>query len=158
MGLVQTPRAHLIDPTLLHISHPTVTGDFFAFDQSVTFRFSFSLRLYEKVINIYPFMSTYHRVYDFTNARLIYLLILNCIMNNLMCDTLSGMSFLSSCALALFTPRTWGACSRRILLRWLCLPGSCKQDSISLPSICTVFQRATEASLIGEQNNPQLLA
>lgn len=122
MGLAQTPRNHLINPNLFHISHPTITQDFFAFDQSLTFRSSFSLRVYEKVINIYPFMSSYHCVCDFTNARLIYLLILNCIMNNLMCDKLSGMRFLSSCSLALFIPRrTLGAYSRRILLRWLCL-------------------------------------
>lgn len=80
----------------------------------------------------------YHCVYNFRNARLTYLLILNCIMHELMFDMLSRMSFLSCCSLALFTSRrTLGACPRRVMLRGYVFSGSCKQDSISLPSICT---------------------
>lgn len=120
MGLVQTPGVNLMDPNLFHTSHPTITRDFFAFDHSITSMSWFSLRGYRKAV--YPFISGYHCVCDFRNARRTYLLILNCIMNNLMSDTLSGMSFLSSRSFALFTPRrTPGACSGRIMLCWLCL-------------------------------------
>lgn len=87
---------------------------------------------------MYPFITNSCCVYNFRNASPIYLLIRNCVMNDLSFDTLSRMSFHSPCSLALFTwKRTLGAYSRKVMLHGYVFSGSCKQDSISLPSICT---------------------
>lgn len=117
------------------LSYPTTTGDFFTFSHSVTHALVFSMEYKEAQ---HPLISSSHYVYNFRNARLIYLLILNCIINNLIFETFSRMSVLSSCPLALFTSRIiLGAYSRKTTLRGYVFSGSCKQDFLSLPSICT---------------------
>jgi hypothetical protein len=93
------------------------------------------------------------------NARLIDLLLLNHLMNNLMFATFWRTSLLSFCSLAFFTSTTLGAHSRKILLHGYVFSGSCKQDLARLLSIgIWVFQHEAEVLLLCEQNEPQLLA
>lgn len=68
---------------------------------------------------IYPFMSSYHFVCDFRNARLIYPPTLYCIVNNLTSDTLSEfVLFLFSC---LVYSENTGSLLKKDNAPWLCL-------------------------------------